>query len=602
MEIILVWQLVVAASIAISRMFSSTAMIAVALFWTAWTFLALWFYGLIILQLGTAWGTVWLLSSFFGETAGVVGQSDAVVESQAERRAAPEQAPEGTASASAVNGTTAAPAKEWKGQAASEPLTRSSITSILAGVTNVTNASTTALEGFNKAVGSINDRLILQNAKAAANQEILAELYALLLTVEAALRRGEQEREIQQKLAASPLFAEIYTDLKTRLEGASPEKGTERKLELQAITAAPKRPDELPPLAADEREEELTRSLRLLESTEVRVTNERELLQSIDKAIEGPFLNFLVRQQNVLRQHLAILSPEQPHGQDHTTTRSRGADDLSVGEPRISAAPTKSPLNARPSTQPHFESLLATSHTASTKQEVGQASAVVDNTDPVPQIGALLLDQWERKKGIESFARELGIPHLVHFTRCENLAGILSHGLVSISTCDKQQLAFVRNDTDRWDGQPDGISLSVAFPNYRMFYKYRQIFNDADWAVLLISPRVLWEKDCAFYRHNAADARVSRQDRDRMKSLQSLRDMFAEDVGTREAWLRRFDPSDPQAEILVYETISPSCVEAVAFETREARARYIEVLGGLESFYAGPGKGLFGARSRARAI
>lgn len=119
--------------------------------------------------------------------------------------------------------------------------------------------------------------------------------------------------------------------------------------------------------------------------------------------------------------------------------------------------------------------------------------------------------------------------------------------------------------------------------------------------MLLISPRVLWEKECAFYRYNAADARVSREQRDKMKSLQAFCDMFADDAGTREALLRRFDPSDPQAEILVYETIPHSYIEAVAFETREARTKYMEVLGGLESFYAGPGKGLFGARSRARA-
>jgi hypothetical protein len=171
---------------------------------------------------------------------------------------------------------------------------------------------------------------------------------------------------------------------------------------------------------------------------------------------------------------------------------------------------------------------------------------------------------------------------------------------MSISTCSKEGIAHVRNDVDRRDRQPNGISLSIAFPNYRMFYKYRQIHTGADWAVLLISPSVLWQKDCAFYRHNAADARVSREPLKAMKSLQAFRDMFAEEAGSREASLRGFDPSDPQAEILVFETVPSTYIEAVAFETRETHARYTHLVDGIETFYAGVGKGLFGPRSNAR--
>jgi hypothetical protein len=222
----------------------------------------------------------------------------------------------------------------------------------------------------------------------------------------------------------------------------------------------------------------------------------------------------------------------------------------------------------------------------------------IDKVEANREISMQLLLRMQRE-AIQNYAREIAIPHLVHFTRCENLPGILDRGLMSISTCSKEGVAFVRNDSARRDGQPNGISLSIAFPNYLMFYKYR-MQTGADWAVLLISPSVLWEKDCAFYRHNAADARVSREPPDKMKSSQAFRDMFVEEAGAREPSLRRFDPSDPQAEILVFETVPSAYIEAVAFETREARARYMHLMGGIESFYAGTGKGLFGSRSKAR--
>src|SRR5690606_21153837 len=99
---------------------------------------------------------------------------------------------------------------------------------------------------------------------------------------------------------------------------------------------------------------------------------------------------------------------------------------------------------------------------------------------------------------------------------------------------------------------------------------------------------------------NAADARVSREPRDKMKSLDAFRDMFAEYTGPREPFLRQFDPSDPQAEILVFETIPRFYIEAVAFETKEVALKYKSVIGEIESFYAGPGRGLFGSRLRSR--
>ena len=201
---------------------------------------------------------------------------------------------------------------------------------------------------------------------------------------------------------------------------------------------------------------------------------------------------------------------------------------------------------------------------------------------------------------IRVLAEDLGIPHLIHFTRCDNLPSILRHGLCSIASCDVNGVEGIRNDELRLDGQPDGISLSITFPNYRMFYKYRQMDITADWAVLILAPQILWKKPCGFYRFNAADSRMRHQPREKMKSSQAFSEMFEVAGEPRQSWLRRYDPTDPQAEVLIYETIEPALIETVAFETATVAKRWSHALKGVDRIQAGPGKGLFGSRSNVR--
>ena len=209
------------------------------------------------------------------------------------------------------------------------------------------------------------------------------------------------------------------------------------------------------------------------------------------------------------------------------------------------------------------------------------------------------LDELHSRE-IRAYVGEIGIPHLIHFTRCENLRSIFRHGLHSIQSCDEEGIHSVRNDQIRLDGQPDGISLSVTFPNFRMFYKYRQMDVASDWAVLLLSPKILWEKRCGFFRHNAADSRMRELPRAEVTTLQALREMFEAPGVEREHWLRPYDPTDPQAEVMVYEAIEPSLIETVAFETKQVADKWRSTLEGRDTIYAGPEKGLFASRIQIR--
>jgi len=206
------------------------------------------------------------------------------------------------------------------------------------------------------------------------------------------------------------------------------------------------------------------------------------------------------------------------------------------------------------------------------------------------------LGDEKRRMEIREFAEKLGIPCLVHFTRWENLDGIVQNGLCPKILLEDLPYDVTINDEMRLDGHEDSVSLSIAFPNYKMFYRYRSNTQSRGWAVIAIHPSVLWEYECAFCKHNAADSRISRVDIDSLKTIEAFKDMYKEDQ-TRETRLNRlkelnapdllieneqrlinessrsfnkleaYDPTDPQAEVLIFDIVSPDKITAVVFES-----------------------------------
>ena len=187
--------------------------------------------------------------------------------------------------------------------------------------------------------------------------------------------------------------------------------------------------------------------------------------------------------------------------------------------------------------------------------------------------------------GIKAFSEEIKIPYLVHFTRWENIDGIIQYGLLPKILIEDLPFEVSINDELRLDGHQDSVSLSIAFPNYKMFYRYRMNSNTDGWAVLAIHPSVLWEYECAFCKYNAADSRISCIQKDELKSLSAFKDMFLEfeqdafmievlgdelPPKTRTAKkLKPFDPTDSQAEVLVFDIIPVEKIIGVAFDNNK---------------------------------
>lgn len=172
----------------------------------------------------------------------------------------------------------------------------------------------------------------------------------------------------------------------------------------------------------------------------------------------------------------------------------------------------------------------------------------------------------QRKRQIQQICIERDIITLCHFTRIDNLSSILQKGLLSRSHLETSGQQFLFNDPDRFDGHTDAICLSISFPNYKMFYRYRT--EHSQWVVLLLDAKVLWELDCAFCQENASSNAVRHIPLKGRKETDALKNMFVEDYRTinrQSLQIPSGYPTNPQAEVLVFNAISDRYINEVHF-------------------------------------
>ena len=194
------------------------------------------------------------------------------------------------------------------------------------------------------------------------------------------------------------------------------------------------------------------------------------------------------------------------------------------------------------------------------------------------------------------------IPCLVHFTNINNLVSILDNGLYPVSELSSLECGCFKNDEYRFDGHSDSVSLSVAFPNCQMFYR---IVNNCDdkYCFIALSPRLILNYECAYCRQNAADGTISCQSLDELKKSESFSGMFDEIEGFRsreDQKLKACDPTDVQAEILVFGKISPSYIFGVVFPDNESKDEYINVLSDKKAYVHSANQGFYGTRTYSR--
>lgn len=204
---------------------------------------------------------------------------------------------------------------------------------------------------------------------------------------------------------------------------------------------------------------------------------------------------------------------------------------------------------------------------------------------------------------IQQIVEQRNITRLIHFTRVENLASIMQHGIVPIANAQQQQVTPVINDEYRWDGQRGASCLTITHPNHHMFYGLRLANPQTDWVVLMLRPEVLWTLPCAFCSTNAANGVVSSLPLAQRQTPAAFSAMFddTENPPSRlNNRLQVFDTTDVQAEVLVFGTIAPEFIFAAAFNKQSAKEQYEGLLPGRSVQLNSTRGGFFAARSYVR--
>lgn len=175
------------------------------------------------------------------------------------------------------------------------------------------------------------------------------------------------------------------------------------------------------------------------------------------------------------------------------------------------------------------------------------------------------MEALKAKNKISDFIQERNIISLYHFTKAENLHGILRNGLLSRRTLDKNDISYSYNDEVRLEGKLNANCVSISFPNYRMFYKYRNQSTDNEWCVIELNPRILYEKECLFCIENAASNNETMRSDEEKKGIEGLKQLYYNEEHRRQLNLSSDFTTNPQAEVLVLDDIGTEYIEKIYF-------------------------------------
>lgn len=179
------------------------------------------------------------------------------------------------------------------------------------------------------------------------------------------------------------------------------------------------------------------------------------------------------------------------------------------------------------------------------------------------------------RREIRAIAAERGIKYLYHFTPDANLLSILEHGLHSRQTLLEAGVKFLVPDAYRMDGRAEAVCLSIHGINMDMLAAKRRDYPD--WAVLAFDASILWTHRCRFCWRNAASAEVARK-KGFLGGPYGLELMFAEpSIGPNRLaqGLQPYEPTDPSAEVQVFDPVSPDLIRGVILE-HEAHRTLLE--------------------------
>ena len=194
---------------------------------------------------------------------------------------------------------------------------------------------------------------------------------------------------------------------------------------------------------------------------------------------------------------------------------------------------------------------------------------------------AVTSPQQQRSEQIRDLCQQRKITDICHFTRIENLKGIITEGLLPRAELEKRSVDSrpVFPDEIRRDGLTDASCLSITFPNYKMFYQKRRESNDDHlWVVIVYDYSVITRLNCAFTVHNAAaSVNIVKNLRSR-NNVESLAESFDDFGNIQRNELRIPDnyTTNPQSEVLAFEAIPANYIKRVVFYSPASLNKWLE--------------------------
>lgn len=223
-----------------------------------------------------------------------------------------------------------------------------------------------------------------------------------------------------------------------------------------------------------------------------------------------------------------------------------------------------------------------------TLEDLNDASAVKAEIAELKLIkeGEKIAKVKEKELEVEDVIKKRRIKYLTHFTRLENLHSILQNGLIPVSLHKDMEVESIHNDSYRIDKMPHCTSCSVQFPNYKLFYSFRERENfHSQWVVIILDINLLLSsKNTAYYCYSNAAGIYNKE---KMFRSIDFENMFSDSIMTKENKLIRRKyleiddnyTTDPQAEILISNTINPSYIKYIYFQEKNDIFEYIKKYG-----------------------
>lgn len=168
------------------------------------------------------------------------------------------------------------------------------------------------------------------------------------------------------------------------------------------------------------------------------------------------------------------------------------------------------------------------------------------------------------QRELKEYCEERNINELVHFIRCTTLPSLLRYGLITQSILKNARQ--IVEDKNRADQKNDHVCMSVDFPNYKLFYKRRkERIPSESWCIATTSKSLIWERSCIFYPVNAAKDNGAYG----QKGISGFKAMYAEKSGDikRSTSINVSHTTNPQAEILIPDSIPPRMISTIYFQT-----------------------------------